>query len=352
VAVVITGHNKKEWLVIALLLGFTGFCYVYQGKNDLLRLATFLLATRNIDLKKAMKYSLYLSGAGFIVIMALAAAGILGDVSITTDFGRHVQETRFVFGFGHPNTLMGCSYAILLMWLWVYGRTAGFIPYLLVSLGVLGISELTGSRTGMLVVVLTLAVSFFARVMPRWLLKKWFYGVMALVSPIVCVLLSVYAAYMADWVYLNKGPYDARFWNLEEKINYRISNIYYAAEDRSGIISRWQLIAGKGHESYFDMGWVRLFYWYGIIPAVLIVVLALLVIYRSYKVRDLWTVIMVFSLGIYTLVEATFVSRYIGRDFFLLVAGVYVWDPFLKRGDRGETAKAIKNGEASDVRVT
>ena len=72
------------------------------------------------------------------------------------------------------------------------------------------------------------------------------------------------------------------------------------------------------------MGWVRLFYWYGIIPTALIVVAMLLVMYVCYKKRDMWTMLIILSVSVYTVVEATFVSRYIGRAFFLLIAGVYL----------------------------
>lgn len=333
-AVMIAPHGKKEWIAIGVILVFTGVCYVLSGKNDLLRLGFFLLAMRDIDLKKAMKYVFYLSAAGFSLIVFLSLIGVLGDISMTMDYGRHVVETRYVFGFGHPNTLFGCGYALFLSWLWLYGSTAGFIPYLLASVGMLGIAEMTASRTGSLVVIATLVLVFFARVMPRWVQKKWFYTAIGLVTPGLCVVLSIIAGALADRAYNLKyrdNPIDGKFWMLEEKINYRISNLFYSTEDRGGIISRWRLLAGKGQDSYFDMGWVRIVYWYGIIPAVIIIILIVIVLRQSYKARDLMAAIMVFSMGIYTLVEATFVTRYLGRDFFLLVAGVYIWDYCLKR---------------------
>jgi low affinity Fe/Cu permease len=71
------------------------------------------------------------------------------------------------------------------------------------------------------------------------------------------------------------------------------------------------------------MGWVRLFYWYGIIPTALIAVAILLLIYICYKKRDPWTLLIILSVSVYTIIEATFVSRYIGRAFYLMIAGVY-----------------------------
>jgi hypothetical protein len=72
------------------------------------------------------------------------------------------------------------------------------------------------------------------------------------------------------------------------------------------------------------MGWVRLFYWYGIIPTALILIAIAFMIYVCYRRRDAWTLLIILSLSVYTIVEATFVSRYIGRAFFLPIAGVYL----------------------------
>ena len=50
VAMALVKRDKKEWLLVAILLGFTFVCYELSGKNDLLRVAVFLAAARDIDL--------------------------------------------------------------------------------------------------------------------------------------------------------------------------------------------------------------------------------------------------------------------------------------------------------------
>ena len=73
------------------------------------------------------------------------------------------------------------------------------------------------------------------------------------------------------------------------------------------------------------MGWVRLYYWYGIVPATVVVVLLILLIYLCYRNRDIWTVLLVFSIGIYTVIEATFISRFIERNVLLPIVATYYW---------------------------
>ncbi len=332
-AVLIMTHGKKEWIAIVLLLGFTFLTYRLTSKNDLLRVATFIMAARDIDLKKAMKYCFYVCCSGFLLIAVLSCAGILGDISLVTDFGRGADEKRYVFGFGHPNTLFSSVYAVFVMWLWVYGRNAGVLPYIAVSAGTLFVSVITRTRTGLAVVALTIVVAAIFRVFPRMSQSKVVYIAETVFSPVLCVVTAVLAAAGADYQYNGPmWPDESLYWRLEHKLNFRMSNLYYAADDRGGVLSKWQLFGAKTAESYFDMGWVRLFYWYGILPTALIVVAIVAVIYICWKERDLWTLLVIFTISLYTIVEATFVTRYIGREFFLLIAGVYLGYYFRDKG--------------------
>ncbi len=323
-AVLIMKHDYREWILIVVFLGIAGFCYVHSGKNDLLRLCTFLMAARDIDLRKAMKYCFYVCLVGFGLIALLSVVGVLGDISLVMDYGReNPEEKRYVFGFGHPNTLFGSVYALLLMWLWLYGETSKWWQYILVVVSSGAVVLLSQSRTGLLIVLLTVIIAAIFKLWPGASEKRNVYVWGALLSTVLSVVLSVLAAWKAARVYVDKVmSWD--FWAFEEIINYRISNLFYGSENRDGVLYGWKLFAGHGTDSYFDIGWARLFYWYGIVPTTVIVLCVLAVVYVSWKKRDIWTLVLVISLSIYTLAEATFVTRYLGRDFFLVIAGVYL----------------------------
>ncbi len=325
-SVILMERNRREWAVSAFFIVFTFICYRLSGKNDLLRVAVFLMAARDVDLKKAMKYIFYVSVAGFLIIVMLSVCGVMGDVVLVGDFGRGIpNERRYVFGFGHPNTLFGCIYVVLLMWLWIYGRKSGVLSYIGMSVGSLAVAVVSRSRTGLAVIVLTLVVAVLARIFPQIGQKKVIYVAEAVFSPVFCMLTAVLAAGFSGYMFVGEGiPISDKFWEIERLISFRMSNVYYSTPDRGGILTRWRLFAGHEAEGYFDMGWVRLFYWYGIIPTVIIAALLLLIIYVCWKKRDIWTLVLIFSASLYTIVEATFVTRYIGRDFFLLIAGVYL----------------------------
>lgn len=327
-AVVFMKRDLKEWLILAFLIIFTAFCYYTSGKNDLLRVAVFLLAARDIDLKKAMKYSFFVSLCGFSLIALLSIFGILGDVVLVADYGRGIaDETRLVLGFGHPNTLFGCVYVMTLMWLWIYGEKASLLMHGTVVLISFVFAAFTRSRTAILVMVMTLALGIILRIFPKLKDVKALYILEGIFTPGICMGLAVLAAHLCGLIYDNIGfpePYWSFFWKIEKMLNFRVSNLYYEVEDRGGILRNWHLFAVHNADGYFDLGWNRLFYWYGIIPTALIAVAIILLIYVCYKKRDMWTMLIIFSLSVYTIIEATYVTRYIGRCFFLLIAGVYL----------------------------
>lgn len=339
VAVLIMRHDRKEWLIIIAIFAFTFVCYRITGRNELLRFSMFMLAARDINLEKTMKYWFYLCLAGFILIAILALTGVMGDIYVDADFGRGSVERRYTLGFGHPNTLCGCVYVILLLWLWLYGRKSGIISYLAWIIGTIVLYKLSVSRTIILIFMMTIALAMIARYVPAIREKKLVYVFAGLVSPVLCVVISVVAAIASKyrWTVLDNGEVLWQTGNelvakLDEILNGRIANLYYDSQTHEGAIETWKLFSGRNSDRIFDMGWVRLYYWYGIIPATIIVLLILLLIYFCYKEKDIWTVLLVFSLGVYTVIEATFVSRYIGRNLLIPIAAVYYADRIRKNG--------------------
>ena len=338
--VLLQKHSKKEWAVILLVWGFTFICYRISGRNELLRFSTFAMAARDIDLKKAMRFIFDVSLAGFALIALLSVVGIMGDISMVADYGREGgQELRYVFGFGHPNTLYGCAYALILLWIWLYGKKAGLWQFIVLLAINVVLYFITVSRTSLIIGMFTLmmaVIARFAKPIRNWAVTYIFAG---LITPAACVAFSVWCAkvaYIPRFVWRTRK--DLRVWKLDDLLNNRIQDLYRGSQRHAGSFETWKLFSDRLSEEYFDMGWVRLFYWYGIVPAVLICLLVILLLFICYKKKDLMTAVILVSLSIYTLIEATFVSVYIGRNFMLPIVGVYVYQLL-----RGELGKALDN---------
>ena len=326
-AVLLMEHTRKEWIFVAIILAFSFVCYRLNGRNDILRFATFMLAARDIDLEKTVRFSFFFSAAGFLLIALLAAFGILGDVYTVADFGRGSVEARFSIGFGHPNTFGSSLYALLLLWIWLYGKKANIIPYICLIIASLVTYKLTGTRTALIINMFTIIIALVARFLPEISGKKIVYILSGLVTPIMCTAFSVWAAWISV-MYWRVDHETHWLYRLDRLFNGRIANLYYNTEAHEGALETWTLFSNRASQEIFDMGWVRLFYWYGIIPASIVVLLIIAAIYLCYQKRDIWTVILIVSLGIYTIIEATFVSRYIGRVVVLPILAVY-FDEFI-----------------------
>ena len=326
-AVFVNRHHMKEWIIIAAVMVATFICYRFTGKNELLRFSMFILAAKDINLEKTMKYWFYFCLLGFAAITVLALTGVMGEIYIEADFGRGSVERRYTYGFGHPNTLCGCVYVILLLWIWLYGKKSKIISYLAWIAGTIVLYILSISRTFVLIFLMTIVLSIIIRFAPDIREKKIAYILQGFISPVLCVAFSVFAAiaskYRWDKETWNEGNYYVA--RLDEILNGRISNLYYDSSTHEGAIETWKYFSDRNSEKIFDMGWVRLYYWYGIIPATVVVVLLILLIYLCYRNRDIWTVLLVFSIGIYTVIEATFISRFIGRNVLLPIVATYYW---------------------------
>lgn len=265
---------------------------------------------------------------------------------------------RFTLGFGHPNALQCMFYMMLLMGMYLFDKYIKWYLYVLLLAVTIGMYFLTDSRTGLMLGVFSILLAvilhypvqddpvrdevarFQARSLGRQFLdiglrsKKWSY-VCGGLTVLLSVAGSVFAAFISGPMGYHLGEADYNLiWSVDSAINNRISNLYWTNGAHAGSIETWKLMSDRESTQFFDMGWVRLFYWYGIIPAVIVTILFFFLLAECYRRRDAQALMLIVSLSIYTIIEAHLVSIYIGRNFLLLLFGTY-WSSML-RADRGE----------------
>jgi cytochrome b subunit of formate dehydrogenase len=98
-------------------------------------------------------------------------------------------------------------------------------------------------------------------------------------------------------------------------------------------IENWKLFAMSGNEEYFDQGFIRLFYWYGIIPGLLYVASNVYLIWQSYKNKDYPLAVIIVAYAILSVTEAHLISIYMLRNYILIWLGYYWYRAFTKDGD-------------------
>ena len=341
----LTDYSKKEWHWIVGLELLAFFSYWVTGANELIRIVTFVAACKNIPLKQMMRYAFYVTLAGCAVIVLLSETGIYGDISLTQAYGREsaettiyigvepAKETRYTLGMGHPNALSCMFLMLLVMAVYVYFERMKWYLYLFLMLLNVGVYALSGSKTSMLITTAFLAGAC-ALTYCRFLREDRFGYLCGLLVFAACIAFSVDAAVCAQrvrdvqWNEFYYGePLDDRHIVTLAKIDRRISGRIISLTDteaNDGMIQTWSLFSRpENMEHYFDMGWVKVFYRYGIVPGIMYLLAHLALLWRIYRRKDACGLAVFTVLAVYTVVEAHLVSFYIGRNFLLMMMGWY-----------------------------
>lgn len=336
-------RSGREWAGVLALELITAVFYARTGANDALRIVTFVAACRGVSLKKAIKYSFWVTLAGCMTIIMLSVTGIYGAVSLTQAYGRGVSayevyeganlvtQTRYTLGMGHPNALSCMFLMLTAMGVYAYFENLKWYAYLFLLFLNAGVFLLTDSKTSMLITgcfLLGCVVLKYCRPLRE---KKLVYLGSFLVF-ILCVGFSVDAAAHAQQVreaewsafYLGEQPENVHLKalvKLDGFLNGRIVSLT-DTERSDGSMQTWSLWSEEENtKHYFDMGWVKLFYRYGVIQAVLYLLACTLLLWRFYQRKDAAGAAVFAALAVYTVMEAHLVSVYIGRNFLLIVIG-------------------------------
>lgn len=347
----LTDYSKREWCVIVLLEAVAFVSYRITGANDLIRLVTFVAACKNIPLRQMLKYTFYVTLAGCAAIILLSVTGIYGEVSLTQIFRHYgynpkdaayysgpelepVIETRYTLGMGHPNALACMFFMLVVLGVYVWFERMKWYIYLFVMLVNLGVYSLTNSKTGMLI---TSAFILGACVLTycKKLREKSFIYFCSLLVFAMCIGFSVDAAVFAQrvrdvhWSDFFLGQHeDTMHIDILSRIDSTLTGRIVSltdSENNDGMIQTWSAFSSPDHMYYyFDMGWVKLFYRYGIVPGILYVLVCLIFLRKLYKRGDACGLFVFTTLAVYTVIEAHLVSVYLGRNFLLMMMGYYL----------------------------
>lgn len=315
VKIVLTSYSKKEYGVI-LFFGIIGILsYLGSGREEVIRIVAFCIALKDLDYRKILKITFYSTLTGMFILIILSLFGIMGKISMTEVYRNGIEETRYVLGMGHPNALHCMVWVLTTLGIFLYFTSIKW--YHLISFMIINILcyMLTVSRTGFLVTTVTIIVTTFFVYASKQRNKKWVYilGIMALTA---CIVLAIgVSLYGVGW---NRG-----LWNsaLVDKIDFSIFSARFRYAYYRADLSTWHLFGDTANDRYFDMGIVRLFYWYGIIPGLLYMVLQMFLLKYSYKKKEYGIYIIVTMFAFYHIWEAHAISVFIARNYILFIIG-------------------------------
>lgn len=304
-------RNENLLFAVFFVLGLIG--YKVSGRNDLLRFTVFTAALSGQPVRRTGKWMFYASLAGSLLLAFLSVTGIFGKLLVEEDYGNG-PVTRLALGFGHPNALHCMFMMLILLALYLYADRMKWYWYLFLLAADAGLFVFTRSAAGCAVTGFALLACALVRYVPVVGRKQTVYILTEILFAAVLVF-SVWAA--IDGV---SNPFLAK---LDGPLTGRISSLW-ESKWHEGTLSSWTWFGRRDDAKYFDMGWVRLIYWYGVMPAAAVIALIAAVLRKVRQRRDAASLVFLASGILYTAVEAHLVSRYIGRNYLLLVIAAYL----------------------------
>ncbi len=175
--------------------------------------------------------------------------------------------------------------------------------------------------------ILIIALSFVQRVKRSEAIRRLsaaaeIFLTVASIAGSVVIAGCAYKVYDYVWK-MDRTPMTMFFKKLNDLLNGRI-RILVENDTFEGTIQTWSLFSQPEHmERYFDMGWIRLFYWYGMIQACAFIIVLLGIMYYCYKEKLYAELLLIASFAVYSIIEAHAISVYLARNYVLFLIGQY-----------------------------
>lgn len=320
-------YDLRELVISFVLMVIAVIDYKISGRNDMLRFLVFIMACKGLNIQGKLKLFLYENLLGTVLLIFLSLTGLFGRLMV-----EHVDGNMlYAFGFGNANAFHCMFMMILFLGLYIYSEKLSWYYYLTLFIINVILYKMTSCDTAFALSVLGIIGAFLIRNVKikgkRFGEYLWIYiaGIGAFVFSIG---FSIWAAIVSKYTWMT---WFKKVQFIDELLTGRIKNLYWNWNAHPGAIESWKLFAGSDTDYYFDMGWCRLAYWYGIIPALCVIVLLLILYIDCMKKRDGYLLVILTCLSIYTIVEAHLVSVYIGRNYVLLFLGASIYSLFSKR---------------------
>ena len=307
-------HTPRQWFWFILFTAIGITSYLATGKNEIIRWTAFVWACQGKEMGKVFKFTFWYTVAGSLLLILLSLSGIFGSIYQSGVFRYDFEEVRYCFGMGHPNSFHCMMLVITWLGIYCYHERLKWWGYALIAAAHGLLFYFTVSRTGILMSVGTLLIVMAVKYLPGIKEGRLPY-LLGIVTVAASVLFSVFMAkYSVFHPFLKK---------LDVYLSGRIFDLINTLNSE-GMLSTWSLWSDRNNVYYFDLGIVRMFYWFGILPASIYFLLQCRLLWCGFKKKDYMMAAIIICITIYSIFEAHFVSVYLGRNIFLFWFGMYL----------------------------
>ena len=289
-----TRYSMKQWVVIAII-GILGcISYLTCREEYVLRAAVMVLSAKDIDVKRVLKLILYTMAGVTLTMMILSLTGIHGELIDVRHFGRGGVESRWKFGFSHPNNIHDNLWYMTACYLLIRGRKADWKDYAVITAMNVGLFILTVSRNGFLATQILVCACAFFRYLPKTEKQLWPY-ITGLIDLVACLFLTVKAGTLCS-------AYDPFYSRIDRLLTGRMEMVWEFAP-----VSSWTWFPGSRSLSYVDNGFAAVFYSYGIVIGMGYLMVMLYLFYRVYREQNGVKLAVLVTTIFVTFMESTYV---------------------------------------------
>ncbi len=326
---------KKNWLLY-LICAVVGLGYYYLHSSALiLRILLILLAGREQKAEPVIKAFFW----GTLIIMiytaVLAVLGLHNTVSLTQNF-RHEEETRYCFGFYHPNGFAFFLFRTLVLGLYTYGKQLKLWMMAVVAAGSMIFFWMAGSKMGMTAAVCVIVAFWLVRFFKTDQARKMFYflGNVLIGMEVMFLMVSmVWFEPSAEIELTGVG-----FWQILNELTtgrlFFIHKTYLAYP-----IPLWGY---QGFMEATEVGFVNALYNQGLIFLVVYLAALFYLFYRMFQKKDMSALVMILGFTLYAMAEA-FLPYFNKNGVWMLFLG---WNLYWAR-ERTETVIVHEQSEVA-----
>lgn len=319
--VMLMGHySNKEKLLLAGLLFLGVLLYINSGLNIGIKAPVYLYALKNEDIRKYCKISLIVLVVSFLgIMMASIFAGFGNLYMMDIRSNRGFNGLRYCLGFSNPNKTMAVALIIMLLFLHLYSDKIKWYTYFIIAGIYTLLYYLTDCRTAFFLGIFILILSFCFNYL-KWDGWNRVVFILFLLTFLGMLLISILAAfhYESGWM---------------ERINHFISGRMSQLEIRNGsedfplpYVENWHLFGSRLNKNFYDLGYVQIFYYYGIIPALCYLLFVFYAAVMAWKDKKTMQIVLLIGFCVYLFMESMYFSNYIPINFLLIYSAVIVFD--------------------------
>lgn len=308
-----TKYKVKEWLVLVLLTYVACVSYFTCDDEYVIRVVAIIFAAKGVELNTIFKKILFSVIITTLIISFLSLFNISGELFETRHFGRGEIETRYMFGFNHANNVHDILWMLFSLSIIIKKEKMSNVEVIMFVIANLVLYYFTRSRTGFLVIILLAFFVLFIKNIQTGA-TRWLILIASMITLMCSVFLTIHSSiYNIDnSLIMNK---------LDPLLNGRLQMATEHAH-----ISDWKLFPESRNSEYVDNGFSTVFYCYGIVIGVILLILLLGLMYKLFVNHYDYLAAILISAIMVLFMESTFmINTSLICNMLILIAIESIW---------------------------